>query len=78
MGALENNSSPWQLIATYNDLAEAEVARSMLAAYGISVRLLDAHVSAVYGGGGLVVGGIQLWVSRIHTPVAQDLLKPSV
>jgi hypothetical protein len=65
------------LVATFNLLSEAEVARSVLAAHGIATVIQDRGLASMLPPVAFTTGGVKLLVAPEDAGKAKDLLSPA-
>jgi hypothetical protein len=65
------------LAGTFNLLAEAEVARSVLAAHGIAAVIQDRGLASMLPPVAFTTGGVRILVAPEDVGRAQDLLSPA-
>lgn len=66
--------TPTTTIATYNDLARADAARSVLESAGLSPSLLDENMGRLHWGILPVLGGFRLQVPAGEADLAREIL----
>lgn len=68
-------TNPRETIATFNDLAQADTARSLLESAGLSPTLLDESTGGLHWGILPAIGGVRLQVSPEKAELAREILE---